>query len=251
MPPDNPLLQTMTKPILHTFSISHFSEKARWGLDWAGIDYELRPTIPFAHMWNARRLKVPQSSVPVLEQPGKPAIQGSSAIFDWAAERCTDFPKGGEEIEARLDAKLGRYVIYYFYGEAALDAPQTIPPLFKPGLSTGKRRAFTVGWPLIRRAMILGMGLNAKNHARARTRLMEELDWLDDELADGRPYLSGDMPGRGDLTAASLIAPLVQPPEHPVYGANLTVPPRMARDCEAWRCRPIMELVARMYRTHR
>ena len=251
MPPGTRDTHTMTRPILHTFSISHFSEKARWGLDWAGIDYELRPNIPFAHMWNARRLKVPHSSVPILEQPGKAAIQGSSDILDWAAAHTANFPKGGEDIEARLDAKLGRYVIYYFYGEAALDTPQAIPPLFKPGLTPGKRRTFTLGWPLIRRAMILGMGLNANNHAKARTRLMAELDWLDGELADGRPYLFGDTPGRGDLTAASLIAPLVQPPEHPVYGANLTVPPRMARDCKTWRNRPIMELVARMYRDHR
>ncbi|MEM1236878.1 MAG: glutathione S-transferase [Pseudomonadota bacterium] len=240
----------MTRPILHTFSISHFSEKARWGLDWAGIDYELRPTIPIAHMLNARRLKVPQTSVPILEFDDAPPIQGSAAILDWAAEHGS-LPSGAEDIEARVDAKLGRAIIYYFYGEAAIDQPATIPPLFTQGLTPGKARLFRVTWPAIRQLMIRGMGLSAQGRARARDKILTELDWLDAALSDGRPFFAGDAPGRGDIAAAALLAPLVQPPEHPVYGDHLTVPPLMAADTAAWRERPVMRLVARLYRAYR
>ena len=237
-------------PILHTFSISHFSEKARWGLDWSGIPYKLEPTIPFLHMLNARRLKAPASSVPILERPGQPAIQGSAAILDWAASQGSPLPTGGAEIEARLDGKVGPRIIPYFYSEAAIATPQKIPPLFTTDLSPLKTRSFRFFWPVIRRLMIAGLKLGPERRERTRIHLLGELDWLDNLLADGRPYIGGETPNRADLTAAALLAPLAQPPEHPVY-KNLTPPPLMAADCAGWAKRPSLALVRRMYANHR
>lgn len=240
----------MPRPILHTFSTSHFSEKAAWGLDWAGIDYELRPNIPFANFLISRRLKVPQTSVPILERPGAPAIQGSAAILDWAQAETGNLPTGAEDVEAYLDAELGKHVAIYFYSEAALKTPAIIPPLFLHGLSRKRALTFRATWPLIRRAMIAGLRLGPERRAKARDRILTALDWLDTRLSDGRPYAAGDTPGRGDITAASLLAPLVQPEGHPVYH-HLTLPPDMAADCAEWSDRPSFHLTRRMYRDHR
>ncbi|MEL6688986.1 MAG: glutathione S-transferase N-terminal domain-containing protein [Pseudomonadota bacterium] len=238
------------QPILHTFSISHFSEKARWGLDWAGVPYRLEPTIPFLHMRNARRLKVPGTSVPILERPGQSAIQGSSAILDWAETQGTGLLPTGTDLEQRLDTKVGPRIIAYFYSEAAIETPREIPPLFMTDLSPMKSMAFRTFWPLIRRLMIVGMRLGPERRARARDHLLHELDWLDSLLRDGREYLGGDAPNRADLTAAALLAPVALPPEHPVY-KGLKPPPLMAADCDDWANRPSMAHVRRMYARHR
>ncbi|MEM9349524.1 MAG: glutathione S-transferase N-terminal domain-containing protein [Pseudomonadota bacterium] len=238
----------MTRPILHTFAISHFSEKARWGLDWAGVDYELRPSIPLLHIRNARRLRVPASSVPILELNDQ-AIQGSASILDWASAN-GDLPNGAEEVEARVDGDLGRSIIPYFYGEAAVEQPAIIPPLFHPGLTPFRRTLFNQSWPFVRRLMIAGMRLGPERRERARARIEGELDWLDTNLADGRPFYAGDKPGRGDIAAAALLAPLLCPPEHPTY-ADLKLPPKMASECTAWAERPSFAHVKRMYANYR
>jgi hypothetical protein len=63
---------------------------------------------------------------------------------------------------------------------------------------------------------------------------------LDALLADGRPY----------LTAASLIAPLVSPKEHPLYG-KLVFPPAVANTMHEWAERPSLRWVRSVYALHR
>jgi len=41
---------------LYTFNISHFSEKARWALDYEGIAYEERVLLPGPHQLVTRRI---------------------------------------------------------------------------------------------------------------------------------------------------------------------------------------------------
>src|SRR3954467_6303760 len=65
---------------LTTFVVSHFSEKARWALDFAGVTYEERRLLPGPHLLVTRRL-AKKSSVPILEHEGQ-VIQGSSPIPD-------------------------------------------------------------------------------------------------------------------------------------------------------------------------
>ena len=35
---------------LYTFQVSHFAEKARWALDWKGVEYEERRLLPGPHL---------------------------------------------------------------------------------------------------------------------------------------------------------------------------------------------------------
>ena len=41
---------------LYTFNLSHFSEKARWALDYEGISYEERMLLPGPHQLVTRRM---------------------------------------------------------------------------------------------------------------------------------------------------------------------------------------------------
>jgi len=68
-------------PVLYVFAISHYCEKARWTLDYLGIDYELRHVAPGEHGQIAKKLGAPRTSVPYLST-GDEVIQGSADIID-------------------------------------------------------------------------------------------------------------------------------------------------------------------------
>ncbi|MBC7620264.1 MAG: glutathione S-transferase C-terminal domain-containing protein, partial [Candidatus Saccharibacteria bacterium] len=108
----------------------------------------------------------------------------------------------------------------------------------------------TLGWPAIVQMMIKGMDLGRKQGAESRAILDQELAWLDALLADGRPYLTGPTWTRADLTAASLLAPLVAPQEHPVVQA-LEFPAIVASAMKEWAQRPSLQFVNRAYALHR
>ena len=73
-------------PILITFGISHYCEKARWALDWHGVEYDEVSWPPVVHMILARRAGAKGTTVPIL-LVGDTLIQDSSEIIDWEYRR--------------------------------------------------------------------------------------------------------------------------------------------------------------------
>ena len=61
---------------LYDFRFSHYSEKARWALDFKGIPYTPRHLVPGFHLRTARKL-APRSCLPILEADGA-VIQDST-----------------------------------------------------------------------------------------------------------------------------------------------------------------------------
>jgi len=247
-----------TKPVLYVFGISHYCEKARWALDYLGIDYELHFLAAGLHGRAVRKLGARRSSLPVLAT-GHEVIQGSSAIIDWAeANKAAHTPKSVSlaspdhqldvtQIEQRLDDVLGVHVRRYYYSEALVLYPAQVRAIFTADL-TGFPRVFTIGaWPLIRRLMIKGMDLGSDQHLQSRERVVEELDWLDGLLAD-KQYLVGDQLSRADLTAASLLAPLASPAQHP---KSIQLPPKVSADTAEWRQRRSMQWTVDLYGNYR
>lgn len=243
---------------LYVFAISHFCEKARWALDYLGIDYALKFTPPGVHQLLAKKLGVPRTSLPIIVVDGK-AIQGSAAIIDWAESVATsgsirlstdNAREEGRQIEKRLDKLAGVHVRRYYYSEALVEYPQTVRPLFTHGLTKREKLVVWAAWGAMRKMMIKGMDLGPEQGQDSRHIVDEELAWLDAILADGRDYLVGSEFSRADLTAASLLAPLVLPREHPVY-ADMKLPPRMAGDLADWENRPTINWIRKMYSDYR
>jgi len=241
---------------LYVFAISHFCERARFGLDLLGLPYGLVHWPPGAHLQRSQELGAPGSSLPIL-QTGAQVIQGSSEILDWAeresGEANTLAPSGNDDVRAmerRLDEVAGVHTRRAFYSEALIEHPETVLPIFVRDLTPEEREATTGAWSFLCEMMRGRMDLGPEQE-RESVRLLEgELDWLDGLLADGRGYLVGDRLSRVDLSAASLLAPLVDPPEHPNAGA-VTLAPRMRENVDGWRDRPVMRWVAEIYRRHR
>ena len=247
----------MSDPILHIFAISHYCEKARWALDHCGVAYRLRHVMPGMNRGIAKKLGAPRGSLPFL-QTDTGVVVGSSAIISWgdhhrragvASLECAETDSAAA-IEQRLDDVAGVHVRRYYYSDSLLSDPASVRPIFSRDLPVLQRIGVTLGWSKIVPLMIKGMDLGVEQGVESCSILVKELDWLDGILAEGRPYLTGDRFTRVDITAASLLAPLVNPPNHPTYGA-LSMPPVLAETIKHWQERPILRWVTGVYANHR
>lgn len=247
----------MNTPVLYVFNISHYCEKARWALEYFGIEHEARHVMPGAHRLIAKKLGARRGSVPFL-QTGDGVIAGSSAIIDWceihnAGKRPSlsgADPAAVRATEKRLDDVVGVHVWRFYYSDALLTAPAAVRPIFSNGLPISQRAVVTLGWSRMVPMMIRGMDLGIEQGLQSRALIEAELDWLDGLLADGRPFLHGDQWTRADLTAAALLGPLAAPKEHPMT-AKAFFPSGVRQAMKDWEKRPTLQFVGRMYSTHR
>ncbi len=249
---------TTNIPVLYVFAISHYCEKARWALDYLGIDYELHHVAPGEHAEIAKKLGGSNTSVPYVHVDGK-IIQGSANIISWAQsqsgtgekrltpevelELCTD-------IEKRIDDIAGVHIRRFYYSEALVEHPGTVRPLFTRELPFPKNILIRFAFPKIRKIMISRMDLGKAQGDESKDIVAGELEWIDGLLADGRKYLIGERFSRVDMAVASLLSPLALPPEHPVYN-NLSHPPKLAQQVSKWSDRRSLQWARDMYAEHR
>ncbi len=250
-------VKTIPKPLLYIFSISHFCEKARWTLDYHGVDYEIRHLPPGIHMQTAKKLGAQGTSLPILVNGGE-LIQGSDRIFNWAETNSTidslcltpDDIESCTDIEKRLDDVAGVHIRRYYYSESLVEYPNSVRDFYMKDFPFFTKALFYVMWGVIQKRMIEFMDLGQDQRLNSREIVLDELDWLDEMLSDGRPYLVGDKFSRADITAAALLSPITIPDEHPVYERK-NLPPLMLQDIEQWKDRPSINWVRKIYSRHR
>lgn len=249
---------TQREPVLVTFGFSHFCEKARWSLDWYGIDYSEIGWPPGLHVVLAKRCGAKASTLPLVLD-GETVVQGSGAIIDWAEtktqlKRPSLTPSANlaevQEIERRADDVLGIHARRLAFAELLPSSPQLVKPALFLRVSGWHRWIGDFAWPVAWRLMMQQLDIRPGAASESRAKLESELDWLDAKLADGRPYLTGDRFSRADLTVASLLAGYARPKEMPVY-YNMTAPDDLAADVERWAERPVIRWVLTQYRLHR
>ncbi len=249
----------MDRPDLYVFAISHYCEKARWALDYLGIEYDLRYLAPGRHIEATAQLGAPGSSLPLLVS-GEQVVHGSSAIIDWAkaavatpSKRLDPEPEFAEEcraLERRLDDLVGVHGRRYYYSEALVDYPDTVWPIFARDLAPAERSLLEENWGITRQLMMGAMDLGPEQWEESRRIVVDQLDWFDGLLGDGRRFLVGDRFSRVDITAASLLAVMALPKEHPTYAA-LEIPPKASADLVQWSQRPTAAWVREIYRAYR
>jgi glutathione S-transferase len=199
------------------------------------------------------------SSLPLLVSDER-VVHGSCPIIDWAEAAVatpskrlspdSEFKEECRALEQRLDDVAGVHVRRYYYSEAIVDYPDSVRPIFTRDLVPSERQSLGENWGLVRKLMMGAMDLGPKQREESRRVVEGELDWFDGLLADGRRFLLGDRFSRADITAASLLAPLALPKEHPTYGV-LEVPPQARADMALWANRPTLAWVREIYRGHR
>lgn len=239
---------------LTTFVISHFSEKARWALDFEGAAYEERRLLPGPHLLVTKRL-ARASSVPILEH-GRRVIQGSSAIVDYLSAELgfsVLSPPGraaaarSAELEALADVGLGEGIQRVGY-EALLSDRRTLVALWTQGGPAWGRAFYALAYRSVASAVQRMYDINPDSVARARDRFRAAMSELDRALG-AQPYFMGASPTRLDIAVAALLAPLCRPPEHLVKWPEL--PETVATFTREFASSPTWRHALEMYRLHR
>ena len=239
---------------LSTFTISHFSEKARWALDLNGLHYTERRLVPGPHILAIRRI-APDTTVPTLEHDAT-VVQGSRAILDYLerhmnATRLAPPPKAAKrsaDIEEIADRAFGFGTQCIFYA-TLLKNRRMVVDMWTQDAPAWTRAYFAVFFPLVAQGVRRKYTTFPKAVEEAKDRFRNAMDMTDRALAEG-PYLLGDALSRADVTVASLLAPLCTPPEHLLRWPT-EVPPEHSAFVDEFKGRPTFDFVLRMYRDHR
>jgi glutathione S-transferase len=242
-------------PTLWQIEISHFSEKARWALAYKGVEHRRRAPIPGAHipvaLWLTRGK---HKTFPILSLEGR-NIGDSSAVIEALERRYPDpplYPADPEqrrralELEGFFDEELGPYVRHLAFHEMREDperlraiAEQSAPAPLPGAMTAAYARAYT------------SMRWKSADSAAAevdRAKIAAALDRIEDEVGSG-DYLVGDAFSVADLTAASLLYPIVIPAEGPSGEEGLSKGMRRFR--EPLRERDGYRWVGEMFARHR
>ncbi len=214
--------------VLWQIPISHYSEKARWALELKGVEHERRSPTPPAHipiaLWLTRGA---QPTLPVLVIDGA-TIGDSSAIIAALERRFPEpalYPADPAEreralaIEEFFDTELGPYARTLVFHELRRD-PDGFADLSKTLLPAPLREsglARSLGGRVGRVYTQLRFRVAGDDAAaEARARIAAALDRLEAELEAGDgTYMAGGGFSVADLSAAALLAPIVQPPQGP------------------------------------
>jgi len=237
--------------VLLQFPISHYCEKTRWHLDRKRLPYELRNVLPGAHVFINKRLSTGRT-VPVLIDGGR-AIGDSTAIamhLEAAYPEAPLLPGEGRarilETEAYFDDTLGPAVRTWVYGNA-LETPGMVRSLFFRGYSAIGRAAGRFISVVLEREIRRMYRIDAAGIEEASRQIDSAIERLE-QLIDGDPdrYLVGSSLTLADVTAASLLAPLVAPPGSP-WSGTYDVPAVLVPRREALRARPAGRWVTARY----
>jgi glutathione S-transferase len=247
----------MTRPRLYVFTISHYCEKARWALEYKGIDYELVTLMPGPHALTVRKFS--RSSVVPLLVDGEHVVQGSTQIIDYVEQRYSDRALTPSQPEARAEAayweehltqELGDPLRRFVYSHAFRD-DRFVRALFLQGGPWWGRPFYAVMLPLLFKLIRRMYNVTPAAVSEDIERLDALFQRLDARLASRR-YLAGNEFSRADLTLASLAAPLVQPGEHPTKWAPQDLLPRaLLHQSQRWRESLTAERVRQLYREQR
>ncbi len=242
--------------VLHQFPSSHYNEKARWALDWKGLRHARESYLPGPHMPAMKRLSG-QTATPVLVMNGR-TIVGSARIIDELERAFPErplYPEDPEqrrralEIQRRFDAEVGPAVRTAVFSALILE-PGFLCRVFAGSRPLAKRVFYRAAFPLAKPLIAKANGVtDAANVARALERTQQALDEVARAVGESG-QLVGDRFSVADLTAASLLAPLVTLP-HPDMARPQPIPPRMEDFYRRWEKHPAAQWVREQYAKHR
>jgi glutathione S-transferase len=222
---------------LITIAISHYNEKARWGLDRFSLAYTESGYMPLLHFapvaWatrggaDATQDRVSSRfSTPVLIRPEGEPICDSSRILRYLDEghrgerpslysnpECEEFER---DLHDGLGAHSRRLAYFYLLGDRKLVAGLARNNV--GWLQTGLFRALMPAGSV---ALKRSLKIDKARAARSRDKILQSFDRINELLGDGRPYLLGDTFSAVDLSFACMAAPSLLVSHEEGYGAHL------------------------------
>lgn len=243
---------------LITIPMSHYCEKARWGLAHAGVDYVEEAHLQVFHYLAVRR-HGSRGMVPVLIT-GTGAVADSTSILHCLDSRLPDTGKlypgqqrqEIESLEEYFDERLGvetrRWVYFHWMNLSACEVLKTAAH----GVPAWQRLIAPLLFPLLRSYLNRRLAISPANVDRGTAVIAGIFDEVAARLDDGRPYLCGSRFTAADLAFACMAAPVILPPE---YGIPLPTPdqaPLPARDdIRRFRAHPAGQFALRLFAENR
>ena len=241
---------------LHQFEYSHFNEKARWALDYKGVDHERICYLPGPHMPAIKKISG-QTQTPVLELDGR-ITPGSAAIIDVLEQHRPQpalYPADPAlrsralELQARFDTELGPPVRTIVFDQL-LRHGAYLSAMFARSKTPFVRGMYRLTLPAAKGLIAKANGADdPQNVTRCHADVKRWLDEIAGMLASG-PYLVGGDFSVADLTAAALIAPIADV-AHPDMQRPQPVPTGYAELVSEFADHPTIGWVKDTYARHR
>lgn len=240
---------------LFQFRASPFNEKVCWALDFKRVPHQRVSLLPGPHMSTIRKL-TGRTKTPVLVTPDG-AIDGSARIIDWLDR---NFPEPelryegasaaeSAKIETWFDDDLGPRIRRAILG-CALKDPKFFAALFAEGRTPLKKRLYALTIPLAAPMVRKGNGITGSASIDdGRVAAREGLDFVA-QRAGPSGYLLDDRFGRADLTAAAILAMVIDVADSPMRKPQ-PCPLAVAGLLEEFASHPGTAWVREIYRRHR
>ena len=247
---------------LYQFPISHYCEKTRWNLEAKGLPYVLTNLLPGFHRLMTRRLtRGGRGTVPVLVDRGT-VVSDSTDIALHLEKAYPEAPalvpaSGPErervlELEAYFDEAAGKHVRSWVYAKMIESGTDLVPFLFGAFPLPARMLGRMMG-PLVKKTLYRQYVRSPERTEESRVKMLEALERLEREIhGDPSRFLVGGTLSLADITAASLLGPLMAPPGSPYEVRSTTaVPAELARLRAEVLARPAGQWVLRRYQEDR
>tara|TARA_R110000787_G_scaffold13918_13_gene43253 strand:+ start:2574 stop:3392 length:819 start_codon:yes stop_codon:yes gene_type:complete len=246
---------TQTRTRLITIPMSHYCEKARWGLFHAGRDYREEAHLQGFH-YLATGMRGWGRRVPVLVEGGE-VITDSSLILAHLDKRLPDARKlypaalnvEIKALEENFSTELGvesrRWVYFHWLNEDT----RSLLKVAGQGVPYWQRAIAPVMFPLMRAFLSSLLEPTADKVERGLGTIQRAFDNVEARLRDGRPYLLGDRFTAADLTFACMAAPVLLPREYGIHLPTLEEAPEACRaDVRSFSLHPAGQFALQLFR---
>ena len=206
-------------PVLWHLEVSHYNEKVRWALDYKRVPHVRRAVTPALQELRARRLRAGRT-VPILQVNGS-AIGDSTRIIEEIERRWPEpplYPSDPEErrraleLEEYFDESCGHDLRRVLFNDNLTEPEKFRGMLYGP--DHPRRGLLKALSPVLARVVKWRYEIQPDRVAHSRDVVRAALHKVEAEVGPGG-YLVGDSFTVADLTAASILAPIVVPPEFP------------------------------------
>ena len=220
---------------LITIPLSHYCEKARWGLDRVAFPYREEAHAPLLHRLATRRHD--GGTVPVLVH-GSSRFADSTNILMHADAVCGGdllYPRDGalrrdvDALEKRFDTELGPHTRRWAYAQF-LPHAKLLRAVWSRGVPRLEASLVPAIAPLLRRLVRAAYRITPQNAQRSLERVHGVFRQVDELLGNGRRFLAGERFTAADLTFAALAAPVLFPDKYRAVHPALDAVPATMRE---------------------